>query len=100
MSHHKSVLHALLQQVSWAVFDRLVDENRADHRVRRPSTRSRLVALLYGPPAGANSLREMEVALARCSARHQPNLIRPKSLDGLAKPKPPPPHGTGQLAFP
>jgi hypothetical protein len=64
MPHHNSVLHGLLKSVPWSKFEDLVQEHGADARVRRLSTRSQLVALLYGQLAGASSLREIETAMA------------------------------------
>jgi hypothetical protein len=69
MRHHNSVLHGVLKQVPWAVFDKLVEAHGADARVRRLSTRSQLVALLYAQLAGAASLREIEAAMTSHSAR-------------------------------
>jgi hypothetical protein len=69
MRHHNSVLHGLLKHIPWSVFDDLVDEHGADARVRRLSTKSQLVALLYAQLAGAASLREIETAMASHSAR-------------------------------
>ena len=69
MPRHDSVFHALLKQVPWAVFDRLVAAHRADTRVRRLTTRSQFVALLYAQLAGAASLREIEMALSSHQAR-------------------------------
>jgi hypothetical protein len=69
MRHHNSVLHGVLKQVPWAEFDRLVDEHGADAGVRKLSTRSQLVALLYAQLAGAVSLREIEAAMTSHSAR-------------------------------
>jgi len=69
MRHHNSVLHGLTKQIPWAAFDRLVDEHGADRRVRRLSTRSQLIALLYGQLAGTASLREIESGLASHQAR-------------------------------
>ena len=69
MRHHNSVLHGVLKQVPWAVFDKLVEEHGADAGVRRLSTRSQLVALLYAQLAGAASLREIETAMTSHSAR-------------------------------
>ena len=69
MRHHNSVLHGVLKQVPWAVFDKLVEEHGADVGVRRLSTRSQLVALLYAQLAGAVSLREIEAAMTSHSAR-------------------------------
>jgi hypothetical protein len=69
MRHHNSVLHGLLKHVPWSQFDALVDEHGADARVRRLSTKSQFVALLYGQLAGAASLREIEAALSSHKAR-------------------------------
>jgi hypothetical protein len=69
MRHHNSVLHGVLKQVPWAVFDKLVEEHGADAGVRRLSTRSQLVALLYAQLSGAVSLREIEAAMTSHSAR-------------------------------
>lgn len=69
MRHHNSVLHGVLKQVPWAVFDKLVEEHAADAGVRKLSTRSQLVALLYAQLAGAASLREIEAAMTSHSAR-------------------------------
>lgn len=63
MQHHNSVLHDLLKRVPWSAFDRLVEEHRADWRVRRLSTKSQFVALLYGQLWEAASLREIEAGL-------------------------------------
>lgn len=59
MPHHNSVLHDLLKRIPWDAFDALVSEHGADKHVRRLSTRSQLVALLYGQLSGASSLREI-----------------------------------------
>ena len=64
MPHHNSVLHGLLKYVPWSKFEALVETHQTDARVRRLSTRSQLVALLYGQLAGAASLREIETAMA------------------------------------
>lgn len=59
MRHQNSVFHDLLKRVPWGVFERLVAEHGADHRVRRLSTKNQLTALLYGQLSGAASLREI-----------------------------------------
>jgi len=69
MRHHNSVFHQLLKQVPWAEFDRLVEEHGADWRVRRLSTKSQFVALLYGQLSQAASLREIEAGLTSHQAR-------------------------------
>ena len=53
----------MLKHVPWAVFDRLVERHGADRRVRRLSTKSQFVALLYGQLAGASSLRGIKAGL-------------------------------------
>ena len=69
MRHHNSVFHQVQKQVPWNVFDRLVQKHRADHRVRRLSTKSQFLALLFGQLSGAASLREIEAGLMSQSAR-------------------------------
>lgn len=69
MRHHNSVFHDLLKYVPWADFDRLTMEHKADHRVRRLSTKSQLIALLYGQLSGATSLREIVGGLESHAAR-------------------------------
>ncbi len=63
MRHHNSVFHAVLKHVPWAEFNRLVAEHDADARVRRLSTKSQFVALLYGQLARAASLRAIVTEL-------------------------------------
>ncbi len=48
MRHDNSVFHQLQQHIPWNVFDRLVDEHRADHRVRRLNTKSQFLASSSG----------------------------------------------------
>jgi IS4 transposase len=69
MRHENSVFHGLSKHIPWTVFDRLVDEHGADRRVRRLTTRSQLMALLYGQLSGALSLREIEAGLSSHKAR-------------------------------
>jgi len=63
MRHHNSLLHQILQVVPWGTFDRIVEEHGADRSVRRLSTKSQLIALLYAQLSGAQSLREIEHAM-------------------------------------
>ena len=69
MRHHNSVLHGLLKHIPWSIFDDLVEEHGADARVRRLSTKTQLVALLYAQLSGAASLREIETAMSSHSAK-------------------------------
>jgi IS4 transposase len=69
MRHQNSVFHSVLKHVPWDEFDRLVEVHGADHRVRTLTTKSQLVALLYGQLAGAASLREIVTGLQSHAAR-------------------------------
>ena len=69
MRHQNSVFHAVLKHVPWCVFDRLVEVHKADARVRRLTTKSQFVALLYGQLSGATSLREIVTGLESHAAR-------------------------------
>ena len=59
MQHQNSVFHDLLKHVPWSEFERLVESHGADTRIRRLTTKSQFVALLYGQLSGASSLREI-----------------------------------------
>ena len=63
MRHQNSVFHSVLKHVPWHRFDELVEAHGADERVRRLTTKSQFVALLYGQLSGAASLREMVTGL-------------------------------------
>ncbi|ATN37084.1 IS4 family transposase (plasmid) [Rhizobium sp. ACO-34A] len=69
MRHENSVFHQIQQPIPWSVFDRLVDEHKADHRVRRLTTKAQFLALLFGQLSGAGSLREIEAGLSSHAAR-------------------------------
>jgi IS4 transposase len=69
MQHQNSVFHDLLKHVPWSEFERLVDTHGADARIRRLTTRSQFVALLYGQLSGASSLREITTGLESHQAR-------------------------------
>jgi IS4 transposase len=69
MRHHNSVFHSVLKHVSWHRFDRLVDEHQSDKHVRSLTTKSQLIALIYGQMSGAQSLREIEAALESHAAK-------------------------------
>ena len=69
MRHRNSVFHQLTKQVPWSAFDGAVSRHGSDRRVRRPRTRDRFLALLYGQLSGAASLREIEYGLASQAAR-------------------------------
>ena len=69
MRHQNSVFHGLLKHLPWDAFDQLVTAHRADSRVRQLTTKSQLVALLYGQLAGAASLREIVIGLQSHAVR-------------------------------
>ena len=69
MRHQNSVFHGVLKHVAWGEFDRLVEEHGADARVRRLTTKSQFVAMLYGQLSGASSLREIVTGLSSHAAR-------------------------------
>ena len=69
MRHENSVFHGLLKHVPWHRFESLVEDHSADARVRRLSTKSQFVALLYGQLSGAASLREIVTGLSSHAAR-------------------------------
>ena len=69
MRHQNSVFHSTLKHVPWAAFDRLVEAHGADARVRRLTTKSQFVALLYGQLSGSVSLREIVTGLESHAAR-------------------------------
>lgn len=64
MPHQNIAFHDLLKRVPWGFFDSRVEAHRADAGVRRLSTKSQLVAMLYAQLSGASSLREIEAGLA------------------------------------
>jgi hypothetical protein len=74
----------LTKHIPWAEFDRLVDEHGADWRVRRLSTKSQLIALLYGQLSGAESLREIVGGLESHAVRLYHVGGRPVSRSTLA----------------
>ena len=84
MRHHNSVFHDVLKHVPWAAFDRLVDTHGADKHVRRLSTKSQFVALVYGQLSGAVSLREIAVGLQSHGARLYHVGAKPVSRSTLA----------------
>ncbi|MFO1170592.1 MAG: IS4 family transposase [Hyphomicrobiaceae bacterium] len=69
MRHHNSLFHQLLQVVPWDRFGEIVAYHGADRRVRRLTTKSQLVALMYGQLSGAQSLREIEQGLGSHAPR-------------------------------
>jgi Transposase DDE domain/Domain of unknown function (DUF4372) len=84
MRHQNSVFHELLKHLPWGEFDRLVRVHQADARVRRLTTKSQFVALLYGQLAGAGSLRDIVTGLQSHQARLYHLGARPVQRSTLA----------------
>ena len=63
MRHQNSVFHGVLKHIPWGVFDRLVATHGADAKARHLSSKSHLIAMLYGQFSGAAGLREIETGL-------------------------------------
>jgi hypothetical protein len=84
MRPQNSVFPGVLKHLPWGEFDRLVATHRADSRVRRLTTKSQLVALLYGQLAGAASLREIVTGLQSHRARLYHLGARPVQRSTLA----------------
>lgn len=64
MRHDNSVFHQITKQIPWGHFERIVAAHGSDYRVRRLSTKSQLMAMLFGQLSGATSLREIEAGLS------------------------------------
>lgn len=69
MRYQNTVFHDMLKGVPWAALERLVEEYRADYRVRKLTTKSQLIALLYGQLSGSPSLRAVVTGLESHRAR-------------------------------
>ena len=84
MRHQNSVFHDVLKHVPWDEFDGLVAAHKADKHVRRLSTKSQFIALLYGQLSGAVSLREIVGGLESHAARLYHVGAKPASRSTLA----------------
>jgi IS4 transposase len=69
MRHQNSVFHTVLKHVPWDEFERLVDKHGSDARVRRLTSKSQFVALLYGQLSGSASLRDIVTGLSSHAVR-------------------------------
>lgn len=69
MPHHNTVFRDILKLVPWHRFEALVEEHEADARVRRLSTKTQFMALLYGQLSGASRLREIITGLSSHTGR-------------------------------
>lgn len=69
MLHQNTVFHGALKQVPWHKLDQSVEKHGADDLSRTLSTKSHLIALLYGQFSGVTSLRELVTGLASHKAK-------------------------------
>ena len=69
MRQQNIVFHGLLKQISWARFDRLVEEHGADRDQRQIKCKAQLIAMLLGQFCGARGLREIETTLKSHAGR-------------------------------
>jgi hypothetical protein len=69
MPHHNTVFADILKFIPWRRFEDLVEEHKADARVRRLPIKGQFLALLYGQLSGASGLREIVTGLSSHSAR-------------------------------
>lgn len=69
MRHQNSVFHGVLKHIPWGAFDRLVATHGADAKARRLTSKSHLIAMLYGQLSGAAGLREIETGLQSHAAQ-------------------------------
>ena len=81
MRHDNSVLHQILKHIPWPQFERLVQARQADKHVRRLTTKSQFVAMLYAQRRACASSKRVSkatrrgcimLAPGRCAARRSP----------------------------
>jgi hypothetical protein len=82
--HQNSVFHAILGNISWAAFGRLVERHQADKHVRKLPTKTQLLALLYGQLAGMASLRGLVGSFASHRAQLYHLGVQPAARSSLA----------------
>ena len=63
MQHQNIVFHALLKQIPWALFDKLVERSDAERDPRALNAKAHLIAMLFAQFGGARSLRDIETSL-------------------------------------
>jgi hypothetical protein len=67
--HQNIVFHELLKSIPWAIFDRLVEQHRANRDARSIKCKAQLIAMLSAQFCGARGLREIEAALQSHAAK-------------------------------
>ena len=63
VQHQNIVFHALLKQIPWALFDKLVEQSDAERDPRALNAKAHLIAMLFAQFGGARSLRDIETSL-------------------------------------
>jgi hypothetical protein len=69
VQHQNIVFHALLKQISWAAFDRLVEQHGADADDRQIRCKAQLIGMLLAQFCGARGLREIAATLQSHAAK-------------------------------
>jgi len=69
MRHQNIVFRDVLKFIPWSAFERLVAEHGSDDLARGFESKHQLIALLFGQFSGADSLRDIETAMASHEAR-------------------------------
>jgi hypothetical protein len=82
--HRNSVFHGFLANIPWGLFDRLVARHQADKHIRRLSTKTQLVALLFGQLAGIGSLQAVVSSFGSHARRLYHLGVRPVKKSTLA----------------
>jgi DDE family transposase/uncharacterized protein DUF4372 len=67
--HQNSVFHTVLKHLPLGELERLIEAHGADARQRGFTSKTHIVALIYGQLSGATGLREIEAGLSSHAAR-------------------------------
>jgi len=67
--HENSVFQSLLKHLPWDEFERLVEAHGADKRQRGFTSKTHLVAMIFGQFCGAASLRDIETLMSSHAAQ-------------------------------
>jgi len=67
--HENSVFQSLLKHLPWDEFERLVEAHGADKRQRGFTSKTHMVAMIFGQLCGAASLRDIETLMSSHAAQ-------------------------------
>ncbi len=70
MKHHNSVFQQLLKVIPRHQFQKVVDRHNGDHRVRKLSCWTQLVAMMFAQLAGRISIRDLVENFNACHNHH------------------------------